>query len=455
MLKNFLSCLMLLWRKLVKSMSSNLHNAANYKAARRKLMEKRTQLYWTPCAAHCIDLMLEKIGELLQHKNALLKAKKVTNFIYNHQWVLYLFRKTAKKDLLRPAATRFATAYLTLESMLALQQPLQAMFVSREWQGCAWAKKADGKEVKKVVMNDNTFWPSVVYSIKTTKPLVDVLRIVDGERTPAMGYIYGAMDEAKEKIAMNLEGNVASYKEIWNIIDEKWDTQLHRDLHATGYYLNPRYRWSPNVSTHSEIKSGLYKCLDRLVPNQNTYSKIDAQLDEYNYKKGLFGIRASLSSYMTRPPVIWWDNFGDDVPELKAFAIRVLGLTCSASACERNWSMFNHVHTKKRNRLTTARLNDLVYIMYNRKLKYKHMMIQQRKDDVDPLVVEEAASDDEWVANPIQVEEDELPLTIQAESSSGQRKRKQRGGNRGLIDEDEEDEYDGDGDGDTLHFLDI
>lgn len=52
-------------------------NASNYKAAGSKLMEKRKRLWWTPCAAHCIDLMLEKLGNLPQHKNALLKAKKV------------------------------------------------------------------------------------------------------------------------------------------------------------------------------------------------------------------------------------------------------------------------------------------------------------------------------------------------------------------------------------------
>ncbi|XP_062119365.1 uncharacterized protein LOC133833124 [Humulus lupulus] len=75
-------------------------NASAYKAAGRLLMEKRKSLYWTPCAAHCIDLMLEKIGELPQHKNALLKVKRVSNFIHNHQWVLSLTRKFAKKDLL-------------------------------------------------------------------------------------------------------------------------------------------------------------------------------------------------------------------------------------------------------------------------------------------------------------------------------------------------------------------
>ncbi|KAL4572855.1 hypothetical protein LXL04_019643 [Taraxacum kok-saghyz] len=107
-------------------------NASAYKAAGRLLMDKRKSLYWTPCAAHCIDLMLEKLGELPEHKNALIKAKKVSNFIYNHQWVLSLARKYLKKDLLRPAATRFATAYLTIQSMYDVKQHLQQMFVSNE-----------------------------------------------------------------------------------------------------------------------------------------------------------------------------------------------------------------------------------------------------------------------------------------------------------------------------------
>ena len=34
-------------------------NAANYKLAGEMLMKKRKCLFWTPCAAHCLDLMLE------------------------------------------------------------------------------------------------------------------------------------------------------------------------------------------------------------------------------------------------------------------------------------------------------------------------------------------------------------------------------------------------------------
>ncbi|KAK1578845.1 hypothetical protein Q3G72_033554 [Acer saccharum] len=51
-------------------------NASNYKKAGEMLMQKRTRLWWTPCATHCIDLILEKIGSLPQHQNALKKAKK-------------------------------------------------------------------------------------------------------------------------------------------------------------------------------------------------------------------------------------------------------------------------------------------------------------------------------------------------------------------------------------------
>ena len=94
--------------------------------------------------------------------------------------------------------------------------------------------------------------------------------------------------------------------------------------------------------------------------------------------------------------VKWWEQYGDDTPELKAFAVKVLGLTCSASACERNWSTYNQVHTKRRNRLNTQRMNDLVYIMYNKKLKQKFNKKSNLKENEDPLDVEYVMSNDEW-----------------------------------------------------------
>ncbi|KAK2652713.1 hypothetical protein Ddye_012569 [Dipteronia dyeriana] len=51
-------------------------NASNYKKAGEMLMKKRTRLWWTPCIAHCIDLILEKIRSLPQHENAFKKSEE-------------------------------------------------------------------------------------------------------------------------------------------------------------------------------------------------------------------------------------------------------------------------------------------------------------------------------------------------------------------------------------------
>ena len=57
-------------------------NEASFKAAGH-LMEERNHLFWSPCAAYCIDLMLEDIGSMKSVKETLDDAKMITSFIYN------------------------------------------------------------------------------------------------------------------------------------------------------------------------------------------------------------------------------------------------------------------------------------------------------------------------------------------------------------------------------------
>ncbi|KAM7511692.1 hypothetical protein LguiB_010567 [Lonicera macranthoides] len=213
-------------------------------------------------------------------------------------------RKHAGRELLRPAATRFATAYLTLQSMQSLRQPLEAMFASAEWSKCSWAKKAEGKDVRKVIFN-RAFWSSVGYTIKTTKPLVSVLRMTDSEKMPGMGFLYGAMDKAKEEIAKNLGGEEGAYKELWSIIDDKWEFQMHRHLHAAAYFLNPHFQFDEGSSSHInhiEVKVGLYACLEKLIPNVSDREKADLQVDFFRKREGLFGCQLAKSSCKKRSP---------------------------------------------------------------------------------------------------------------------------------------------------------
>ena len=185
--------------------------------------------------------MLSDVGEFKTFTDTLGKAREVTVFIYRHHWVLHLFRKfTKQRELTRPAITRFATAYLTLKSFHERKYRLRAMFASEEWGTSSYGKSLAGTKVQGIILYDRNFWKAIQFCMKCVLPLVHVLRLVDGDAKPAMGYIYEAMDRAKEKIASNLGHVKGRYERIWNIIDKRWDYQLHRPLHAAAYYLNPK-----------------------------------------------------------------------------------------------------------------------------------------------------------------------------------------------------------------------
>ena len=61
-----------------------LDTASAYVAAGELSMEKRRKLFWPRCAAHCIDNMLEDMGELSIFKDTIKKAREVCVYIYRH-----------------------------------------------------------------------------------------------------------------------------------------------------------------------------------------------------------------------------------------------------------------------------------------------------------------------------------------------------------------------------------
>ena len=103
-------------------------NASNYVLVGKMLESKHKTIFWTPCVAHCIDLMLEDIGKQDWVKDVIEQAKSITKYIYNYSWVSNLMRKnTGDRELVRPSITRIATHFLTLQSLISQEENLQKM----------------------------------------------------------------------------------------------------------------------------------------------------------------------------------------------------------------------------------------------------------------------------------------------------------------------------------------
>lgn len=280
------------------------NNAANYKAVGEMLMEKRKRLFWTPCAAHCIDLMLEDLDKKIRvHGEAIAKGRRVTTFIYSRTMVLTCMKEfTGGRDLIWPAVTHFTTSYLTLRCLNQLKGGLLTIFTSEKWKSSRFAKLAEGKKVTRIVLDTRGFWKNVTTCLKAALPLVKVLRMVDSDDKPAMGFIYDAMDRAKNQIKENFNNVQWNYGPILRIIDDRWEAQLHRPLHAACYFSNPHFHYSPDFKSDFDIKIGLYRCLQKMVPDAQGRVKIDLQLDSFKNAKGLFGMPTTVAIRKKKSP---------------------------------------------------------------------------------------------------------------------------------------------------------
>uniref|UniRef100_A0A2C9UB49 Uncharacterized protein n=1 Tax=Manihot esculenta TaxID=3983 RepID=A0A2C9UB49_MANES len=125
--------------------------------------------------------------------------------------------------------------------------------------------------------------------------------------------------KTKEAIAKTFGENEDKYKEIFEIIDKRRESQLHQPLHAKGYYLNPEYFYSnKNIEQDEEVMTSSYQVMQ----------------------------------------------------------------------------------SKKKNRLAQQRLNDLVFVKYNRSLKRKY----DARRRVDPISLKEIDDSNEWLMGQMQEE---------------------------------------------------
>ncbi|XP_020521171.1 uncharacterized protein LOC18431604 [Amborella trichopoda] len=370
-------------------------NVESYAIAGNMLCETYPSIFWSPCAARCIDLILFKIGEIEEVKKVIRTAREITKFIYNHATVLNMMRKfTNGKELVWPSSTRSATNFLTLQSMVAQKDGLRAMVTSKDWLDSAYAKKSNGTLVVDILL-DSHFWTSCTQVIRYTEPLLRVLRMVDSEQRPAMGYIYEAMLRVKDAIRIAFKSKKSDYMPIWDIVDSQWDRQLQRPLHAAGYVLNPACFFSPGFSDdHPGVTTGILDCIERLVSGQRNHDKVIKELNVYKSSGGDFGRSMAIRARNTMLPSDWWSTFGGQCPNLKRLAMRVLSQTCSASGYECDWSVFVRMHTTKSNRLEHKRLTDLVFVHYNLRLRQRE---NAKMKLIDPIALENIDTSEEWV----------------------------------------------------------
>ncbi|PWA76506.1 hypothetical protein CTI12_AA232910 [Artemisia annua] len=322
-------------------------NAANCKVAGQLIEGEFPHIYWTPCVVHTLNLAVKNIfspnnmetNALAYEQCSWIKdvhgdAIAIKNFIMNHNMRLSIFSKFTSLRLLSVANTRFAYIIVMLKRFKLIKTGLQAMVIREEWSSYREDDTVKANFVKEKIVNDER-WDQVSYILNFTGPIYEIIRVCDTDK-PCLHLVY--------------------YSDEWLLEDDKRSAP-HRD---------------------GEISQERAKCLRRLFPNPDEHRRV---LDEYatlSTKSGCFSNLTSIEMMGTMEPKSWWVNFGAQTPFLQTLALRLLGQPSSSSCAERNWSTYSFIHSLRRNKLTTSRAQDLVYIHNNLRLLSRIQLMMKK-----------------------------------------------------------------------------
>ena len=155
-----------------------------------------------------------------------------------------------------------------------------------------------------------------------------------------------------------------------------WWNGFNTPLHTLAHALMPRFydkelivesngkRKAPHKD--KEMANGVKKAFHRLFP-ASLQTEVREEFTSFAAGLEEFGDISALEE-RSMNPIKWWTCHGANGLYLQSLATCILSQVASSSSAERNWSTYGFIHNVKRNRLTSERVKDLVYVHSNLRL---------------------------------------------------------------------------------------
>ncbi|KAM1202958.1 hypothetical protein ACFX2J_018836 [Malus domestica] len=241
-----------------------------------KRLMKHDNVFWTSCAAHCIDLMFKAMGKRYNVATVVKRARTITNYIYNHGWLLAKMRGFCKGEIIRPATTRFATNYIALDNLLKKKAGLKQLFTSDDWANHNLSRSNVGRMVESIVL-DHAFWTQSEHVCQVFEPLYKVLRIVDTEVYPTIGVVYELMRVVKDE-------------------------------------LERKHGARPGVGDDGNLIRAVHNVYSKLDLASPAVGQFGNELTWFKDARRTFGEPTSVAARTNMSPTEWWIMYGTDAP---------------------------------------------------------------------------------------------------------------------------------------------
>lgn len=365
----------------------------NYGNIDKLIMQNYNTIFWSPCASFCINSMLDDFSKIDWVNRSICQAQTITRFIFNNRWVLDCMRKCmAGQELVCSGITKSVSDFLTLQSLLRHRSKLKQMFHSSDYATSSYANRSLSISCVEI-LDDDEFWRAVEEIAAVSEPLLRVMRDVSGGKA-AIGYIYESMTKVMDSIRTYYIMDEGKCKSFLDIVEQKWQVELHSPLHSAAAFLNPSIQYNPEVKFFTSIKEEFYHVLDKVLTAPDQRQGITSELHAFRKAQGMFGSNIAKEARNNTSPGMWWEQYGDSAPSLQNVAVRIVSQVCSTLTFQRDWSIILQSHSEKRNKLDKDALADQAYVHYNLTL---HSDSKMKKGDRDPIALDDIDMTSPWV----------------------------------------------------------
>jgi len=241
-----------------------------------------------------------------------------------------------------------------LESLLQNKAALKATVVT------------DGVEVSPAILasvvSEDVFWKNVSNLAALLKPIYRGVTVLESD-TATLSLVVRVFMDIKTvffDVLSKMSIRARTRKTLLERLKDRIEYCV-QPIHLAAYVVEPRFL-GDGLSDEEFLKAtDVILSLARHLDLDE--DSVLTSLTEYKCQSGIYG-QALLKSAAKRidcKPVEWWKAF---CPQQKLFpvAIRLLSLAPTSAPCERSWSDFGNVHTKKRNRLKARKTMKLVSV---------------------------------------------------------------------------------------------
>jgi len=352
-------------------------NAAAMCAACAIVQRKYPHILSIGCGCHCVDLMFKDFLKENMLKVLFVKAKAVIG-IKKRRRAYATFKEKQKskygnnsKALILPGNTRFHVAYLTFLSLLQNKVALQETVLTEDLD--------IPERITDIVLDNRNFWPQVDFAVKFLKPLAEGTSLLEANDAK-LSHVVAIFMLIKCAVTAALDDDECTFTAVEqlkckNIVERRVAFSL-KPVHLATYVVDPNFCGRGLSDREGVIATDVItKMCEYLRLDEG---KVIVNLLDFRARANFFSNEA-LWKFESVDALTWWRGFCQQ-QRLYPIAVILLSGVPTSIPCERIWSGYEHIDSKKRNRLSNAKIEKLVAVRSNYAIMHKKPKSTKREN---------------------------------------------------------------------------